>query len=510
MRNLSGLPFRPLPPTSRDELTLADGFQYNIIGRWGDRINPDDTFGTHCDFLAYVPIDPTSLEGTGDGLLWVNNEYLHPLMVTGTKNPREKRSKAKILEEQKQVGGTIVRVRRDLGTGEWKMIVDDRYNRRIDARTQIPFAWDRPIAGQTYAIGTLGNCGGGVTPWRTILTCEENNQEFYGERDYTGGKAGGIVRDETVYGWDKVFSYPPEHYGWVVEVNPLTGVAKKLVALGRFGHESATVAVARDGRCVVYSGDDANDRCLYKFIADQPGSLERGTLYVADIENGKWISLRYDQNPTLKKYFEDQTEVLVRARYAALMLGGTPLDRPEDIDIDPLTGAVYVSLTNNIGKNNHYGSILKLVESGTDPLSLSFKATNFMAGGPETGFACPDNLAFDPHGGLWVTSDISGSVIGKPPYEKFGNNGLFYVPTRGKHAGRVLQVASAPMDAELTGQCFAPDGKTLFLSVQHPGEQTASLDRLTSNWPDGGKSKPRSSVVAITGDAMEKILAGAG
>ncbi len=505
------LPFRPLPATVRDEVTLADGFRYNIVVRWNDRINPDDRFGSHNDFLAFLPLDPAAPEtSAGDGILWANNEYLHPLLVSGVYDPRKlkKRSKAEVIAEQKLVGGSIIRVRKDLGTGEWKMVYDDKLNRRIDATTRIPFAWDRPIAGQNFAVGTLGNCAGGVTPWRTILTCEENYQEYYGERDYSGGKPGGVFTGECLFGWEKAITYPPEHYGWVVEVNPVTGEAKKLVALGRFSHESATVAVARDGRCVVYSGDDASDRCLYKFIADKPGSLERGTLYVADVTNGKWLPLRIDRNPVLAKSFKDQTDLLVRARYAAILVGGTPLDRPEDIDIDPLTGAVYLTLTNNTGKQNFFGSILKIVEGGNDPLSLEFRATTYLPGGPEQGFACPDNLAFDARGGLWMTSDMSGSSMNKPPYESFGNNGLFYIPTSGKAAGRSFRVAAAPMDAEFTGPCFAPDGKTLFLSVQHPGETSTSLDKLTSHWPDGGNTKPRSAVIAISGPSLEALISG--
>jgi secreted PhoX family phosphatase len=507
-RHSDTIPFRPLAPLTRDEVTLADGFRYNIVAKWMDPINSSLSFGTHNDFLSFVPLDPASPEKSGDALLWVNHEYLHPLLVTGAKDPTVKRPTSQILEEQEQVGGSIIHIRKDLGSGDWKLVQDERYNRRITARTRIPFAWDRPIAGATSAVGTLGNCGGGQTPWRTILTCEENYQEVYGERDFSSGKPGGVITRECYYGWEKVFKYPPEHYGWVVEVNPLTGSAKKLIALGRYSHESATVAVARDGRCVVYSGDDAADRCLYKFIAEKPGSLERGTLYVADLKSGRWQSLDWKSQPVLQKHFADQTEVLIRAREAALLVGGTQLDRPEDIDIDPLTGSVYMTLTNNRAKGNFFGSILKITESGKDPTALDFESATFLAGGPQSGFACPDNLCFDSRGGLWMTSDISGSSANKPPYEKFGNNGLFYIPTQGSHAGEVFQVASAPMDAEFTGPCFAPDGKTLFLSVQHPGETSKDLSQLTSHWPEGGATKPRSAVIGISGPSLEQLIHG--
>ena len=114
-------------------------------------------------------------------------------------------------------------------------------------------------------------------------------------------------------------------------------------------------------------------------------------------------------------------------------------------------------------------------------------------------------MVFDRAGNLWFTSDISGSSINKPPYEIFKNNGLFIVPREGMDEGKVIQLASAPVDAELTGPWFSPDSKTLFLSVQHPGEKSKSISDLTSNWPDGENSIPKPSVVAITGELLNEI-----
>ena len=118
-----------------------------------------------------------------------------------------------------------------------------------------------------------------------------------------------------------------------------------------------------------------------------------------------------------------------------------------------------VSLTNNTTVKNYYGSILKIVEDNNDHAALTFQSDTYLAGGEETGFACPDNMAFDLAGNLWFTSDISGSKMNKEPYKAFKNNGLFLVPRSGDQAGQVIQMASAPADAELTGPWFAPDGK---------------------------------------------------
>ena len=493
-------PLTGISPSLADELLLAEGLNYTVLLKWEDKISEAEAFGYNNDYIAFLPD-----EGSDDsGILWVNHEYIHPLFVSGVVPGREK-TKADVEKEQQAVGGSIVRIRKN-DKGVWELVYGDEVNRRLTAKTPIPIIADRPVKGSATAIGTMGNCAGGVTPWGTILTCEENYQDYYGETEYGPENEERRIISAYSYGWEKFFDYPPEHYGWVVEVNPQTGEAKKLTGIGRYAHECATVSVASDGRSVAYSGDDKNDECLYKFIADEPGSLEKGKLYVANIESGKWLSLVYEEQEVLQQHFKDQTEVLIRCREAARLVGASLLDRPEDIEIDPQDGAVIVALTNNIPKGNYHGQLMRLVEKDNDPLSLEFEADILLAGGEETGFACPDNLVFDPKGNLWFTTDISGSYINTEHYKPFGNNGLYVVPMSGPKAGEVIQVASAPVDAELTGPYFSPDGRTLFLAVQHPGEYSETLDSLTSHWPEGGNNVPRPAVVCIQGEALDQLM----
>jgi secreted PhoX family phosphatase len=483
-----------IKPSEEDQLVLAEGLRYDILLKWEDPISPSDRFGFNNDFIAFLPQGEDSKEG----LLWVNHEYIDPKFVSDHwEGPK---TREQVQKEQYNVGGTIVRIKKNEAE-KWEVVEDPR-NRRITGATEIPFNWPEPILEQSKAIGTLANCSGGVTPWGTILTCEENYDGFYGERNHETGQIETFKHD---YGWRPHFDYPPEHYGWVVEVDPQTGKAQKHIALGRCAHECATVVSLPDKRLVVYTGDDANDECLYKFIGSQPNSLSEGTLYVANLEKGRWESLDIKEQAVLKETFKDQTEVLIRLREASKLVGGTPLDRPEDIEIDPVNGNVLIALTNNKPKGNYYGSILKIEEKEGDHTTLQFQSSTYLAGGTETGFACPDNMAFDQAGNLWFTSDISGSSISKGEYIPFKNNGLFLVPRSGKQAGEVLQIASAPKDAELTGPFFSPDGSTLFLSVQHPGETTETPGQYSSNWPDGGDAMPRPAVIAIQGELLKSV-----
>ena len=505
LEKLKNLTLEAIAASDKDDLLLSKGLDYHTVIKWSDKISQKDTFGYNNDFTCFIPLDESNPK---DGLLWVNHEYVNPLFVSDFdyrkyENPQEHRTKEQVDKEMYNVGGSIVRIKEE--NGKWTIVENDPLNRRITAQTPIQLNWDSPIKGESTVIGTHSNCSGGITPWKTFITCEENYDSFFGETEYDENNV--ATRRPSAYGWENYYDYPPEHYGWVVEIDPKDGKAQKHVALGRFAHECCTLYELEDKRVVAYTGDDKNNEHLYKFISSKPGSLKEGMLYVADIEKGEWLALDWENQEVLKNKFKDQTEVLIRAREAAKLLGATELNRPEDIEIDPITGNIFVSLTNNKTKNDFHGSILKIEETEGAFDALSFKASTYIAGGEENGFSCPDNLAFDQAGNLWITSDMSGSAMNKEdgPYMPFKNNSLFVIPRHGEEAGKVIRVASAPKDAELTGPWFSPDGKTLFLSVQHPGEQTADLNEPTSKWPFDEDNIPKPAVVAITGDLIEKM-----
>ena len=280
--------------------------------------------------------------------------------------------------------------------------------------------------------------------------------------------------------------------------------------------------------------------------------LDHGTLYVARFDasgQGVWLPLLHDENGPLnsRNGFSSQAEVVIKCRAAADLLGATPMDRPEDVEPSPITGHVYMALTKNderqntsktvngrtvnLGPNaanprprNDFGHIVELIEEKSDAASTRFSWNLFLlAGDPRhtqakfitdasaitaselnredvyyagyhdrakvSPIACPDNLGFDPTGRLWVVTDADTGLI--------GNNGCYVVPTSGPDRGYLRQVVSAPIGAEICGCEFTPDGRTLFLSIQHPGEG-GSVDAPVSHWPDGGDLPARSAVIAIS------------
>ncbi len=496
--------FKPIRPSTEDRLILPGGFRSSVVCAWGDPLgtsgsNGPESFGYDADFIAYFPIDAlTGGKNDDEGLLWVNHENANSVFVSKVAKDGKKGLEHVLLEKQ-AVGGSVLHVRRSDGT--WKRVADSKFTRRFTALYP-EIALTGPAAERvTKGTGTLANCSGGRTPWHTALSCEENFQDFNGAKGE--GEYGGL-RWADVPGQE----VNEEEYGWVVEIDPFGELPPlKHSCLGRFAHENTAWRLGPRGRLVVYMGDDAADQFLYKYVsaekhdpkaprAEQRKLLTKGTLYVADFARCKWLPLDLGRTQELAGAFKSQAEVLLNCRQAALLAGGTPIDRPEDCEVHPRDGTLYVALSNNKKHGNFWGQIIRLLEDRDDPEGESFRFEIFLAGGPQTGLACPDNLMFDKKGNLWAACDIS--TIEQGPYRGFGNNGLFVVPTAGTNAGEAFQFASGPVDCELTGPWMNEREDTLFLSVQHPGAHSPLGGPPTSRWPRG-ENVPRPAVVAITG-----------
>lgn len=547
---------------------LAESYEAQILMRWGDAVMKDAPafdphaqsvsaqrrqFGYNNDYIAFFPINGSSKHG----LLCVNHEYTSPELMFPGNRLADAISDAEHAIEMAAHGCSVLEVKQD-DSGAWKPVYGE-YNRRITAST--PMAIRGSAAGDARmrtsadpegrtVRGTFANCAGGQTPWRTYLTCEENVDGFFTLNGYDGAERANhdamTMGVDAYHRWDKIdprFDISrepnePNRFGWVVEIDPFAPDSQpvKRTALGRFKHESATPVLNVDGRVVVYSGDDAHFEHLYKFVSrdrfqrENPEQnthlLDHGTLYAARFEADgrvKWLALVHGNEPlTAENGFASQADVLIESRRAARLLGATPMDRPEDVEVSPKDGRVYVALTKNPKREttdavnrrapNPMGYVLELIPPGSDtqrdhaaehgqwalfleggdPAEPAHRAGAYGEGVSEHGWlACPDNLAFDPDGHLWITTDGQNQAVNRA-------DGVYATATSGAARARTKCFFRAPIGAEMTGPCFTPDGETLFVSVQHPGERSG-FDNPSTRWPDFDPAMPpRSAVVAIT------------
>jgi secreted PhoX family phosphatase len=564
------LGFKGVPTdVSPNGLVVPEGYVAQVIAPWGDPIGvpgrlpawaPDASnsaadqevqMGMHHDGIDYFPLD-----GSRRGLLAMNHEYIDDglLHTDGLKTW----SAEKVKKAQAAHGVAVVEV--EARNDGWAVVKPSKYARRFTAYT--PFAVGGPAAGhrlmRTQAdpegrtvLGTLNNCASSKTPWGTYLSGEENFA-FY----FDGGDTPSA--DQRRWGLRKTGSYRwPEHdprfdatkhpnefnrFGWVVEIDPLdpTSTPVKRTALGRAAHEGAWIATTKDGRAVVYSGEDARFEYIYKFVSRDriaPGGakanrtlLDHGTLYVARFDadgSGRWLPMVQGQGPlTTANGFADTGDVLIRSRQASDLLGATKMDRPEWIAIDPTSGEICCTLTNNSNRgtpnnpgvdaanpraNNVMGQIIRWKENG------DFDATDFkwnhlvLAGDPANTrpeaqgniqgdiFACPDGLAFDARGTLWIQTDMHATQMYQGELKGFGSNQMLACDVATREVRRFM---TGPANCEVTGVTWTPDMRTMFLNIQHPGETPSDRSDPAdpgkfSSWPGAPGSRPRSATVVV-------------
>jgi secreted PhoX family phosphatase len=501
--------------------------------------------------------------------------------------------------------------------------------------------------------GTLNNCGTGKTPWNTFLTGEENWGGYFtrtalddairADKSVTSLKRyGRFAGSASRHAWetagtadqyqrwdlskkgtstDGTDDYRNElnTFGYIVEMDAYdkTKKLKKRTALGRFAHESASFGIPKAGQPLsVYMGDDSKNEYMYKFVstalwnpADATAAdrlaigdkyLDDGKLYVAKFNadsTGQWIELSIN-NPAIKNYvvyaFADQADVFVNARLAGDAVGATKMDRPEWGGVNPITGEIYQTLTNNSNrtldpvanpeplandktvllpdganprvyidlkadkdptkpakeqKGNPNGQIIRVkegssvnafnwdiylfgAEAGADSTKINLSKLN-----ADQDFSSPDGIAFSQNTGVcWIQTDdgaytdvtncmmlaaIPGNIAdgGKSQtlsYTKADGSPLSVVTPVGATPtnDNLKRFLVGPKGSEITGFCETPDGKAIFINIQHPGEETdpALLSDATmyqSQWPNnysyGAGKRPRSATIVITKDDGGRI-----
>lgn len=548
--------------------------------------------GQHHDGMHYFPIEGSSEDGLlVVNHEYIEPRFLHAEKYKGKElrnrdvvyDADGKRDDDEVLKEMNSHGISIYRTSKQADAG-WA-IVQDPHNRRITALT--PMELSGPVRGSshvrtkyspdgTMTRGTVNNCAHGVTPWGTYMAAEENWAGYFSNTDQIDQKPDlpreharyGVSTNPngSRYGWHLAASGADEYvrfnasatgasatedyrnepntYGYMVEIDPFdpTSAPVKRTHLGRFAHEGVVFAPAVEGAPVVcYSGDDARFEYIYKFVSDGlyvPGQtdgsiLDTGTLYVAkfnDDGTGEWIALEPGRNGlTPANGFADLADILVNTRLAADFVGATKMDRPEWGTVDPNSGEVYFTLTNNSRRSlaqvdpvnpraeNNFGQIVRWRYDNADHTRASFdwdlfviagtprQSVTFAGGalGDDSMFACPDGIWCDTDSRLWIQTDMGD--LGPDysgPLKDFGMNGML---AANPATGEIRRFLTGPWGQECTGVITTPDQKTMFVNFQHPGghaspAQFAAGD-MGSTWPDRDATiPPRSATIVITRD----------
>ena len=574
------------------DVTVPFNYKYGIVLKWGDPLFPGAPaldvekqtpeaqalqFGFNADLVLWYPLPylvrrivrRTGRLGTfGEeyvgrsyprlkdeasrrAVMIVNHEYttggdMFPTYLGDDGADLSDEAQTQRAVEIEAHGFSLVEVRRK-GNGGWVFVKGSPFNRRLTGSS--PISITGPLAGHAAMIttadpagrtvlGSLNNCAGGKTPWGTILTCEENFDQYFANYDAATDPLSARIPAETGptdRKWElfderfDLSKHPNEYhrFGYCVEVDPYdpSEPPKKRTALGRFKHEGAAAKIAGDGRVAIYSGDDARFEYVYKFVTKHRynpynrGSnkvlLDHGTLYVARFDAGAvvgdemgigvWLPLVWEPGNALDLAgFASQEEVLLNTRGAADVLGATPMDRPEDIEVNPKSGHVFIALTNNSSRtvageanprvDNEHGHIIEFIEDGNDAAALTFAWNIFVKCGrpgvaaDETRFgdiadpvtagvsviSDPDNLAHDSCGNLWIATD--GMPFNPPsgfPDFPAENDGIFSAPTEGPNRGLVRRFLSGVADGEVCGPEFSGDETTFFCAIQHPNDGKA-------------------------------------
>ncbi|MCA9656275.1 MAG: DUF839 domain-containing protein [Myxococcales bacterium] len=663
--DVPGFPLEYIPASG--ELSTIPQLEWKLVAAFLDSLTDaappmGPVWGANNDYIAYLG-DGWQDEGTpyfagsGEaGWMWTNFEYISndrasegaaptgiglqmvtwladngvPEFQFDVSDDAEwtpERVDAYILWHKRMLGGALFRVSR--GDEGWS-IDTSADNLRFDATSDTLFRITGPIdigvaqddAGADLPAnvvpGTSSNCSGGISPWGTIFSAEENTQFAYGDLEACWSSSnvfipGGPCDPGSDIVWDTTpnpdsdftrgtaTNTRPDYYSYLVEIDPESppdlaydpssgNGHQKLGAIGRANWENATFHVGADRRLVpdqpivIYSGNDRRGGRIYKFVSSGTYSsgmskaeirnlLADGSLFVAhfaDLDNsddegtgaeggvtvggvlpsatspgqGQWIHLSVGNRSQLAPNasgpasmttvgealrndtwngiggFPDDGTLLRGLFTAATKIGVRELNRPEDLEYNPLDGTLWIAFTNHtrpnalrddgtlnlddpgtpgdehasFARSDDDGTIFVLQESNPDDPGSSATFTFHAAwrgSGEGTTFTArnPDNLAIDSAGGVWFGTDGN--------FSRTTQDAIYYLEVADDPLqSRAWRIASVPSDAEATGPMFASDERSFFFDVQHPHENLGGAPESEfAAYMDLG---PRSGQVVLT------------
>lgn len=562
------LAFGPIAGGAEDEIRIPDGYTWETIARWGDRVklgvsgfNPSDLdpaeqrrqVGYNCGYLGWVDYQPTL-----GGIVCIGHNGTNPELMFPDYSP-DRSTLQQTDYELAALGVTVFQAppRRSSVAPKYWFYEASNYNERLHGESSLTMTG--PVTGHpllitssdtsgSLATGTFNACGGGISPWGSFLVAEgcfgqyfANNGSVQNEMAREANAAFGALDEGGSRPWWRfhnrfdLASEPNEanKFGWIVEVDPWDRASprRKLTALGRLSHCSASVALSASNRVAVYCGDSSEFAYVYKFVSTDAfdrtnrsaakNLLDNGTLYVAkfsDDGTGQWLPLLYDTGSlNASNGFTSQADLLLFPGQAAERLGATQMESPQDIQVHPTNGKVYLSLRGTEetspaegeeetpGDPVSLGRIVEIEEDSGDSAATTFSWQLFMqCGDPDVeehgtyfaGFdtssgsrlARPGQIRFDHHGNLVIATSGQHDALEI-------HDGVFLVPTEGEERGFNRQFLSCVAGASCGAALVIPDHQLMLVAIQHPGKGGTRAERISAF---GGDDVNRPAIIAVT------------